>query len=86
MYITSLIKYFIPFFYFLFLYFWPCHEARGILVPRPGIQPAPPAQEAHSLNHWAAREVPRLINILNVTSHIRLKTVDYPKDVFGTTT
>ena len=30
-----------------------------ILVPRPGIKPAPPAVEARSLNYWTAREFPR---------------------------
>ena len=30
----------------------------GILVPRLGIKPAPPAVEAASPNHWTAREVP----------------------------
>ena len=39
-------------------YFWPGCKACGILVPRPGIAPAPPAVEAWSLNHWTAREVP----------------------------
>ena len=29
----------------------------GILVPRPGFKPVPPAVEAQSLNHWTAREV-----------------------------
>ena len=38
--------------------FWPQHEARGILVPRPGIEPTPSALEAQSLNHWTPREVP----------------------------
>ena len=28
-----------------------------ILVPRPGIEPVPPAVEGWSLNHWTAREV-----------------------------
>ena len=28
------------------------------LVPRPGIEPRPPASGAQSLSHWAAREVP----------------------------
>ena len=41
-----------------FLFFWAHHSARGILVPQPGIEPAPPAVEARSLNHWTAREVP----------------------------
>ena len=29
-----------------------------ILVPRPGIEPVPPAVEAWNLNQWTAREVP----------------------------
>ena len=36
----------------------PRHVAYGILVPRPGIEPMPPALGAWSLNHWTAREVP----------------------------
>ena len=32
--------------------------ACGISVPSPGIEPAPPALEARSLNHWTARELP----------------------------
>ena len=35
-----------------------CHEVCGILVPRSGIELAPPALEAWSLNHWTTREVP----------------------------
>ena len=31
---------------------------RGILVPRPGIEPGPPAVEAWSPNHWTAGEFP----------------------------
>ena len=34
----------------LLFFFWPHHTACGILVPRPGIEPAPPALEAWSLN------------------------------------
>ena len=37
--------------------FWLCHVACGIFVPLPGIEPAPPAVEARSLNHWTSREV-----------------------------
>ena len=29
----------------------------GILVPKTGIEPMPPAVEAQSLNHWTSREV-----------------------------
>ncbi|XP_057389546.1 zinc finger protein 320-like isoform X2 [Balaenoptera acutorostrata] len=36
------------------------NTACGILVPRPGIEAAPPAVEAWSLNHWTTREVPSL--------------------------
>ena len=46
------------FFSFLFFFFWPSRTAHGILVPRPGIEPLPPAVEAPSLNHRTAREVP----------------------------
>ena len=31
--------------------------AYGILVPRPGIEPTPPALEEWSLNHWTNKEV-----------------------------
>ena len=40
--------------------FWPYHVACGILVPQPGIELAPPALEAQSLNHGTCREVPEL--------------------------
>ena len=36
----------------------------GILVPRPGIEPVPPAVEAWSPNPWTAREAPEM-GILN---------------------
>ena len=41
----------------IFIYFWPCHVAWGILFPQPGIEPMCPVVEARSLNHWATREV-----------------------------
>ena len=40
--------------------------ACGILVPRPGIRPIPPALEAQSLNHWTAREIP-ILTVLKYT-------------------
>ena len=43
--------------------FWLCHTACRILVPQPGIKPAPPALEAWSLNHWTTREVSRILPI-----------------------
>ena len=38
-------------------FFWWCHSAYGILVPQPGIEPAPPALKVQSLDNWTAREV-----------------------------
>ena len=46
-----------------FFFFWPHRVAYGILVPRPGIEPAPPELEAWSLSHWTAREVPENFSI-----------------------
>ena len=43
--------------FFVFLGFFGHTEASGILVPQPGIEPAPPVLGARSLNHWTAREV-----------------------------
>ena len=37
---------------------------RRILVPRPGIEPTPPAVEAQSLHRRTTREVPRRLCIL----------------------
>ena len=44
-------------YFYLFIF---CHTIQhaGILVPRPGIEPLPPAVEAWSPNHWITREVP----------------------------
>ena len=44
----------------LSLFFFFCHLACGILVSRPGIQPACLALEAQSLNHWTTRKAPHL--------------------------
>lgn len=45
-------------FYFLYFLLWPRHTAYRILLPRPGIDPVPPAVEVQSLNHWTSKEVP----------------------------
>ena len=39
----------------------PYLEECGILLPRPGIKPAPPALGEQSLNHWTARKSPHII-------------------------
>ena len=45
------------FFFCISFYFSATPMVCGILVPQPGIEPAPLAMEAPSLNHWATREV-----------------------------
>ena len=44
-----------------FLFFWLCCLACGILVPGPGIEPAPSAVKAQSPNHWTTREFPETL-------------------------
>ena len=46
--------------FFFFLIFQPCYVAYRILIPPPGTESAPPAMEAQSLNHWMARDVPKI--------------------------
>ena len=41
-----------------FFCFGSTTRACGVLVPQPGVKPAPPAVDAHSLNHWTPREGP----------------------------
>ena len=41
---------------FLSLISWPLCSTCGISLPRPGIEPLPPAVEAQSLNHWTTKE------------------------------
>ena len=41
-----------------FGFFWPCCAACGILVPQPGMEPAPSAVKSRGPNHWTAREFP----------------------------
>ena len=45
---------------FLFMLWFFGHEACGILAPLPGIETTTPALEG-SLNHWTARQVPKLL-------------------------
>ena len=58
----SLINKIVPYiFLILFIYFLSLlgHTVwhGGILVPRPGIKPAPPSLEAENFNQWTTREV-----------------------------
>ena len=55
---------------YFFFFFWPRRAACGILVPRPGIEPMPPALRAWSLNHWTASEVPSQLFFFLINSFI----------------
>ena len=46
------------YFYLSVLFFGLRRAACRVLVPQPGIEPALPAVEEQSLNHWAARGFP----------------------------
>ena len=55
----NLVRHFLFYLFLIyFLFFWPHHEACGILVPQPGIEPGPSTVRAWSPNHWTAREFP----------------------------
>ena len=41
-----------------YLFIWPHPTVCRILIPQPEIDPVPPAEEAQSPDHGAAREVP----------------------------
>ena len=51
---TAFLKKILSLFLSFFLYFLLHHIVCGISVPRPGIEPATPAVEVRSLNHWTA--------------------------------
>ena len=57
--LVSLLQQFLDFCGFFFFFFWPHHGACGVLVPQPGVEPAPSAVRAWSPNHWTAREFPQ---------------------------
>ena len=63
-----------------FFFFWPYCMACGILVPQPGIKPAPPALEAWHLNQWTAREVLSFVfaGTFQVSNLVRMKS-SFPK-------
>ena len=46
---------------FFFPVFWPCCMACRILVSQSGIKPVLPAVETWCLNHWTAREGPKVV-------------------------
>ena len=64
--LSSPLSYFFLFFLYLFWLCWVLAAAYGLLVaacmrelvPRPGIEPGPPALGVWNLTHWTTREVP----------------------------
>ena len=52
--------------------FQPHHQACGIFVPWPGMDPAPSAMEAQSRNHWTTREVPPVMGSIVAFSQSRI--------------
>ena len=62
--------------FFFFLIFWPRYTACGILVPWPGMEPAPREVAAQSLNHWTAREVPKISILMGKELMIKNKIID----------
>ena len=67
------------------IYFWPHQVACRILIPPPGIQPAPPVFEAWSLNHWTTREVLKVWfwREAESLSHARLFAIPLASSVHG---
>ena len=51
-------------------FFFGC-TLRHVELPRPGIEPAAPAVEAGSLNHWTTREVHHLLIYIETRSNLK---------------
>ena len=62
--------------------FLPPHQACGILIPHPGIQPVPPAFGLQSLNCRTAREVPQQI-FLSVNVCVHIYTLIYVSHIYN---
>ena len=72
-------------FSFLFFFFAILQVMWDLIVPWPGIELLPPAVEAQSLNHWTAREVPRM-GILTRLIHLSFKMcllIDFPAHILS---
>ena len=64
----------------LFFFFWLLHEAYGILVPQPGIEPS--EVRAQSPNHWTSRAFP-YHTLLKSKEKWKHKSYDYKKKKKG---
>ena len=56
--LTFILNWFISFCLVGWFWFWPHHTARGILFPRPGIEPEPSTVRVWSPHHWTSRGFP----------------------------
>ena len=54
----------------VFFSFWPRCVACGILIPQPGIKPAPSAVNAWSPNHSTTREFPKYFFLKSKSSMV----------------
>ena len=60
-------------FYCMFWFFG--HEACGIMVPQPGIEPVPPALGGKVFNHGTVREVPKVTGFSTNKAVTKRKTL-----------
>ena len=60
--------------FFFFFFFWPCCVAYEMLVPRPGIEPRPPAVRVQSPYYQTDSEFPKTTLILD---HIFCPQIQY---------
>ena len=63
------------YFFCFFLGGGQCHGARGILAPKPGMEPVPPAAEAQKPNHWMPGKPQAVLYLKLGTSNIGWRPV-----------
>ena len=67
----------------LSFHFWPHFTTCRIVVPWPGIEPAPPAVEAQHTNHWMTREFPLLLSHQPYSVYKMLLPINYFSPIHG---
>ena len=68
---------------FAFVLFLTIASGCRILVPQPGIKPAPLAVKAWHPNHWTAKEFPRYCSIFDLPLSLYLKLVSCRQHIVG---
>ena len=66
----------------MYLFIYLGRAAWHVELPRPGIEPMPPALQVRSLNHWTNREVPTVEFKFFPFQPIYLKNFPIFKDTF----